>query len=71
MTGTVVVGVSPTSGSPAALRWAAEEARLEYDEARQRWADAESAAESARKAHFARLALMSSRVRQARRSGAA
>jgi nucleotide-binding universal stress UspA family protein len=28
MTGAVVVGVSPTSGSPAALRWAAEEARL-------------------------------------------
>ncbi len=28
MTGAVVVGVSPTSGSPAALRWAADEARL-------------------------------------------
>jgi nucleotide-binding universal stress UspA family protein len=26
--GAIVVGVSPTSGSPAALRWAAEEARL-------------------------------------------
>jgi len=26
-TGTVVVGVSPTSGSPAALRWAADEAK--------------------------------------------
>jgi hypothetical protein len=26
-TGTVVVGVSPTSGSPAALRWGADEAR--------------------------------------------
>ena len=28
MSGAIVVGVSPTSGSPAALRWAAEEARL-------------------------------------------
>lgn len=28
MTGEVVVGVSPTTGSPAALRWAAEEATL-------------------------------------------
>jgi nucleotide-binding universal stress UspA family protein len=27
-TGAVVVGVSPKTGSPAALRWAAEEARL-------------------------------------------
>src|SRR4051794_14483060 len=28
MTGVIVVGVSPSSGSPEALRWAADEARL-------------------------------------------
>jgi nucleotide-binding universal stress UspA family protein len=32
--GPIVVGVSPTTGSPAALRWAADEARLRRTEVR-------------------------------------